>query len=176
MLDIVDQLENEHIKKWYKENTSLGFLDRVVSENEYYGYVLDKKSGLLFRSPYSGEVVKNLGYTVIDIIFSIPVDLHYHTDVGEALVVKRGQGVLYTKSGSLCKEEAFSVGKSVFVPKNMPHSFRPDINDYLEISLSCTGILHDENEVCIKRFDEFEIWNKYYKSSRLKSQRGLNYI
>lgn len=160
---VLESIEDEQIKNWYKENTYPTFLGELVEENWERGYSLDLRSGLFFRRPYSEKIMKELGYTVADIIFPRPVNLHHHEDVGEALRVVRGKGVLYTRSETGGVEKSFCTGKEAYVPRGMTHSFRPDKNSFLEVRLACSGILDDKKEICEKRFFEFPLWVKYFE-------------
>jgi len=170
MANVIELMEDGPVKNWYKNNVNPSFLNQLVEKNESHGYKLDTKSGLLFKSPYSNEVIKRLGYTVVDIIFPRPVDLHHHEDVDEALRVVEGMGVLYTRSENGGKEESLCAGREVYVPKNVSHSFRPDRNSSLTVRLACSGILDSNKEICEKRFDEFELWEHYYKRFRISEE------
>ncbi len=153
-------IEDKAIKKWYKENLDSTFLGIIVWKANRNGYVLDNKSGLLFRNVYSDEIIKRLNYTIIDIIFPRPIDLHYHKDVDEAFRVLNGEGVFCMHDSV---ENTLHKGKQLFVPKNVLHSFMPNKDDFLEIRVACSGILDPAQEVCEKRFDEFQPWLDYYK-------------
>ncbi len=163
MTDIIERIKDGPIKKWYRNNVNLNFLNTLVTESEEDGYILDPNSGLLIRKVYSDEIMKNLGYTIVDIIFPRPVDLHHHEDVDEALRVVGGSGILYTRIGNSVEEKSLSPKTEVYIPKRVSHSFRPYYYDYLKIRLACSGILNPTKEVCEERFDSFQPWIEYYK-------------
>lgn len=169
--DIINTLKDGPIKKWYENNITSFMFDFEVNRAIERGYNLDTKSGLLFRGVYSNQIIKQLGNTIIDILFLRPVDLHHHEDVHEALKVIDGKGDLYMCKGNSAGglvignwEETLYQGKEVYIPKNWSHSFRPNKEDFLEIRVACSGILDPSKEVCEKRFDEFEPWIDYYKN------------
>lgn len=156
-------MQDPQIKEWYRKNVDHTLLHNLVTEYNKKGYTLDKKSGLMFRQPFSADVIESLGHTVVDIVFPRPVDHHYHEDVGEALSVTEGSGALYTRG--MAKETPFRSGDSIFIPRGLAHSFRPDKNSFLEIRLMCTGIMNSDKEVCLQRFNEFSLWVDYFNKS-----------
>jgi len=118
-------------------------------------------NGFLIKNPYSIDVMRELKNTALNIVFTRPSDIHYHTDVGEAIYVESGKGELYKFNK---KTQKFDInylrkGLSDFIPIGIPHCFSIDEqedNNYLEIRLDCTGRLQDKNEITLKRFDQWD--------------------
>lgn len=156
MANPIERLEDGPVKEWYKNNIDVFILYTIVNQAEQNGYTLDPKSGLLIRNVYSDTIIKNLGYTIVDIIFPRPVDLHHHEDVDEALRIVDGEGVLHRYEKGTEIRGALCPGDERYIPKGMSHSFRPTRkNGFLEIRLACSGILNPEKEVCEERFDKY---------------------
>jgi len=162
MVNVIRRISNERIRKWYDGNIDHTFLHELVTRYNKEGYTFNYELGLMFRGQFSEDIISRLGYSIIDIIFPRPVDFHRHEDVDEALSVLKGNGALYIVEEGRDVQENFSPGKQVFVPKNTPHSFRPNKNDCLEIRLACSGILNPEKEICLQSFDTFPPWLEYY--------------
>jgi mannose-6-phosphate isomerase-like protein (cupin superfamily) len=162
MESAISSVRNRRVREWYKKNVNPKFLDVLVERAERDGYVLDPDSGLLIKRLYSDETIKRLGFTVVNIIFPRPVDLHYHEDVDEALLVVKGKGLLYIQREEDFEKRELYQGTNIFVPKGMAHSFRPDTGAFLEIMVACSGIIDPKKEVCVEAFDEFEPWKEYY--------------
>ncbi len=176
MMNFVESLENGSVKNWYRRNADPAYLDHVLNEAEKDGYKLDTNSGLLFRQVYSGETIKLLGHSIIDIIFLRPVDVHCHRDIDEAFHVIDGFGSLYYFDGKKEELKPLQKGDEIFVPKNAMHSFRPNMNDGLEIRVACSGIFDPKEEVCSIPFNAFKPWHDYYKlfTSSKKPDRRKN--
>lgn len=148
---VIKRIDNEIIRRWYEKNWDLNELDKMVTQAEQNGFILNPKSGLLIKQLYTPEMIKNLGHTTIEIGFPRPVDLHYHNDVDEAMHVVNGKGIIYVDG----KYHLLCPGRSVYIPKNTAHSFAPSKNDILDLILTLSGIYDPQHEICIKRFDEF---------------------
>ena len=157
-----DRIEPGPVQEWYRKYMDSNYLNYTVSEAEKNGYILDPKSGLLIRGIFN-VIADQLPYTLLDIIFPRPVDLHHHEDVNEALRVLRGSGYIYQRSGNRIIERGIYPGCETFIPKGESHTFRPYKNAFLEMRLACSGKLDSNKEVCEERFDEFEKWVQYYK-------------
>lgn len=163
--NIFEKIQNKRIKNWYEKNFDPALLSFLINDYQDKGFILDPESGLLFRS-FSDKTTEKIGRTVLEIVFPRPVDLHYHKDVDEALYITDGKGLLTKATGPSnirYSNEEISKGDEIYIPKGVEHSFRPDKGDALEIKIACTGILNPSEEVCVKPFDEFEPWMKYYK-------------
>ena len=152
------ELEDGPVKSWYVEHSQLDELYSLAERREPFGYILDPKSGLLFKKLYSDETIQRLGYTVLGIIFPRPTDLHYHPDVDEAISVVRGAGLLFTRSDNFPNIESLFPNKNFLIPKNTPHAFKPYQSEFLEIILACSGILDTSKEVQLERFDKLTIF------------------
>ncbi len=161
MTNVLDKIEDERIRRWYRNTTNLDFLNELVNRAEQIGYKLDTKSGLLIREIYFDEIIK-IHSTAMDIIFPRPVDLHHHEDVDETLLILDGSGKLYRKKEEVFKESQLYFGQVATINRNVSHSFRPYKNGFLEVRLLCSGILDPSKEVCEERFDTFEKWVQYY--------------
>jgi hypothetical protein len=157
----VPKLENGPIKEWYIKNSQVERLYKFAKIVEPYGYTLDPKSGLLFAHPFSDDIIRTLGYTVLQIIFPRPTDLHYHPDVAEAISTLSGKGKLFKQTHPIhtlfpkeFKYETLTQGKSSIIPVNTPHAFVPSDGEYLEILLNCTANLDTQKEVTVRTFDK----------------------
>ena len=162
---IINRIENERIRRWYEKNWDAVILNSLIEDYEKDGFSFDSESGLLFRG-FSDKTIRNIGRTIIDIVFPRPVDLHYHKDVDEAIYIVKGNGLIIKSIGPQhirYSEEEISEGKEFYIPRGAEHSFRPDKGYALEIKLACSGILNPSEEICVSHFDEFDPWVKYYK-------------
>ena len=160
MINVIDRIEPGPVQEWYRNNSDTNSLNRIVSDAEADGYILNPKSGILFRNLYSDEIIERLGYSIVEIIFPRPVDLHLHEDVGEAFNVVNGEGYFYrVKKLSRHKLPVFP-GKELYIPKGCVHTFTPVRNGFLEMRLACSGKLDPEKEIQIERFDIY--WKDYF--------------
>jgi len=160
MINVIDRIEPGPVQEWYRNNSDTNSLNRIVSDAEVDGYSLNPKSGLLFRKVYSDQTIERLGYTILDIVFPRPVDLHFHEDVDEALNVLNGEGYFWrVKKLSRAKESVFP-GNELYIPKRCVHTFTPVRNGFLEMRLACSGKLDPEKEIQIERFDIY--WKDYF--------------
>ncbi len=151
------------VREWFLKNTperAVNF-ETICRLAQGRGYSLDQKSGLLLRNPY-GKLSSYLPYTIADIVFTRPSDLHQHKDVGEAIYVESGEGDLYLFSEhrqnftGFCLDAKNAATRIGFIPVGIPHCFATNEDNPLEIRLACTGILKDENEITLKRFDKWD--------------------
>lgn len=174
MVDALDRIENKQVRNWYENNINPSVLNYTVDSSEEKGYKLDPRSGLLIRNVYTDKTIKNLGHTIVDIIFPRPVDLHHHEDIDEALYIIDGKGEgriiiqthhiqTYPTKGIKIEEITLCSGKELYIPKGFSHTFRPEKDNFLEIRLACSGILDSKKEICERKFDEYEPWVEYYK-------------
>lgn len=164
MRDLITETENASVRKWFEENSESATLKRISDTARDKGYTYDPKAGLFFRQVYNDSTLKKLGYTVLDILFPRPADVHYHTDMGEAIRVVDGVGFYYEEGlnppNNLLVLTPNLINMQHFIEKRREHSFSPAKNDYLEIRLCCTGPYLDENEIQVIPFNEFELWKK----------------
>lgn len=153
------ELEDGPVKAWYVKTSKLDSLYSLARKMLPSGYVLDKKSGLLVKELFCEPTTVNLGHTTVAIIFPRPTDLHYHPDVDEAISVVGGSGMVYTRDDrGVEKRQRYYPVSDGFIPRNVPHSIRPYNSDFVEIIVSCSGILDMSKEVCVERFDELTIF------------------
>jgi len=161
---VFDRISNKRVREWYSSHVNSSFLKNMIDHAENDGYNLDTESGLLTREPFSKETTNVLGYTALDIIFLRPTDLHYHKDVDEAIFVEDGKGLVVFEDFDYDTIKVFRNklyrGKSIIIGKQTNHAFRPDKGNFLEVRVSCSGILDPEKEVCMIPFDKF--WKKYH--------------
>jgi len=172
---VVDQIRTPHVKKWYEENTKPGFLAEVNKYALGRGYVLDPESGLFFRSLPS-YYKDNYLVTILDGIFPRPVDLHHHLDVDEVITVIAGWGRGVKMADGECsdaepKEYSLVRGSIMYVPSRTNHSFAPQEEKVLEMHLVCSGVLNPEDEVCVKRFDEYGYWKVRETAGKRKKRK-----
>ena len=181
--EIIDSIETPAVKSWYQKylaEAKLGvcgfveedtlLLDYISKRTALDGYSFDTKSGLYIKQLFPKKILERLGHTDLNIIFPRPVDWHYHKDVGEALHVISGRGrmIMQIKGEAMPRDAYMKSGSTFFVRQGDIHSFRPDKGDYLEMSLTCTGILDPEQEVCVTRFDKEPHWKEYYEDPEKK--------
>lgn len=159
MVDVVDKIENAHIREWFRKNVQTRVLENIVNQFTKQGYELDPQTGLMFRDLFPEKILQELGSTVVDIVFTRPTDVHYHEDVNEAVYVLSGKGIFYMKGGSPATRRLYS-GCWAYVPVNAEHGFKPT-NRFLEIRLNCSGILDPEKEVIKHRFDKFPYFDDF---------------
>lgn len=162
MIDMLRRMGEGDVKEWYKKHMTIYLFNRIVNEAADRGYELDPKSGLLIKQVYPEDIIKNLGHTVVDIIFPRPTDLHFHKDVDEAIYIEYGSGSMYIQEKKSFKIINLYRGSTVFIPRNRLHAFRPDKENALEVRLECSGILDPKKEICKERFDAFAPWIEYF--------------
>lgn len=154
--DLNIMLHSGYIREWFIGTKREKQFIATCHESFPKGYTVDPKSGLLLRNPYR---TFDMPMTALDIIFTRNSDLHYHTDVGEAIEVESGEGALYLFNKETLKFEKHELKfykTSKFVPVGIPHCFETNEEKPLEIRLKCAGILKDENEIMLKRFDKWD--------------------
>lgn len=154
--DLQISLHSGYVRDWFTDSKRAKQFIATCHEAFPKDYNIDPKSGLLLRSPYKHV---DLPMTALDIIFTRNGDLHYHTDVGEAVQVESGEGALYLFNKETLKFEKHELKfykTSEFIPVGIPHCFETNEKKPLEIRLNCTGNLKDENEITLKRFDKWD--------------------
>lgn len=161
MSSVIDIIKNRTVRKWYKENVDPLVLNDIVNRGIEKGYTLNPKTGLLIKEVYSKKTIKKIGHSVIDIIFPRPIDMHHHEDVDGALKIVNGEGVLHVYTN--LSERPLNKGDEVYIAKGVSHALRPNKNGFLEIRVTCSGILNPKKEICEMRFDKFPPWVDYYK-------------
>jgi len=154
---VYEIIRDPDVRKWYEENINPDVFEIWFNDFKKRNYNFDSNSGLFFKQFFPDSIIQKLNHTDINIIFPRPVDIHYHTDVGEALSVLAGSGKLYLKkeNENEWKKYILEKGVSIFIEPYVYHTFTPKIPgflDFLEIHLNCTGILDPKNEICIKDF------------------------
>jgi len=151
---------------WYLANPqrAIHFVD-TCKKFESKGYRLDKRSGFLLRELYNDQnAIEKIGRTILDIVFTRPTNIHHHTDVEEAIHMESGEGLLYLFDKNTQKFEKYKLDATIpdivksikYIPVGIPHCFDTDVHNPLEIRLVCTGILKDENEITLRRFDKWD--------------------
>jgi len=172
MTSAIDKIDNTDVRAWYQENISSLF-DVFLENAKEKGYVMDRKSGLFIKPGFSSEIQERLGHTSIYIIFPRPTDLHYHEDVDEAIHVIDGTGMFYTQFEKSEREECIFSGREILVPQRRAHSFMPNLGEFLEMRIECSGLHDPKKEKLVVPFYEFRPWIEYYE--RIKNgNNGLS--
>lgn len=170
-VNVIDKIQEGPVKDWYAKFYPTNLLNWVAQELEGKGYELIEGAGIWKRDNINTGLAREAGFTFIDLAFPRPVDLHYHRDVKEVLYVHHGNGKLMyyeCEPDKMLKKPSsmgdIKSGDKILVPVNRPHSFRPDkYGGILEMTIVCSGLLDDRQEVQMKRFDKVPEWEKYYK-------------
>lgn len=163
MTSAIDKIEDLAIKEWYYKNLGYTLFNAFLEKAKEKDYVMDKKSGLFVKPAFSPENQERLGHSSVYIIFPRPVDLHYHEDVDEAFHVIEGTGYFYSQLEKSEREECIFPGREIYVPLGRYHSLMPNIGEYLEIRIECSGILNPKKEICVCKFGEYKPVTEYYE-------------
>jgi len=154
------------VRDWFLKTPERAANFRLICQKYFCkGYNLDNKSGFLLRTPCVADgYTEPPSNTVLDIVFTKPSDLHYHTDAGELIYAKSGKGYLYLYNKDTLKFVKHKLDATVsdavkFIPADIFHCFETSDCDPLEIRLVGTGLtgkIRDENEITLKRFDKWD--------------------
>ncbi len=164
MKKFIERLDEGPIREWYMVHREPDELNRIANYVEERGYSLDPKSGLFLMSPFGEEDIKQLGYTIIQIIFPRPTDFHVHEKMGEGIEVLLGGGVYFEYKQDKTSLEVSKVKKPIgasdafLINPGNPHAFSPLPGTFLEIRVSCTEIYDDSQETTITPFNQVTDW------------------
>jgi hypothetical protein len=163
-MNFIERLAEGPVKNWFiYNNPNLDRLNQVAAQAERRKYQLDPRSGLFLRSHYSEDITQRLNSTHLDIIFLRPADYHVHNSMGEVIRILGGRGVLISGNEPYPQIVLSSGDKPFFIEEKTPHAFSPMPKDpYLEIEVVCTRIYDNNQELTLKRFDQFEPWKKLF--------------
>lgn len=162
MTSFVDRLEPGPAQEWYKRNNQGLDLDCWSGGFEQAGYLLDPKSGLLTRPHFDEKTTGLLGYTLIDLVFLRPTDLHYHPRMEEGIRVLGGGGLAIIDPANN-GGRSLKKGDLFFISRGIKHAFRPDKGGFLELEVACTRIYTPAEEETVVSFDQFPPWKQYFE-------------
>ena len=159
---LIDSIKNENVREYYQYVLGPEEFFEVYKKFGDRGFVFDPNSGLMFRDLFSKKVQGEIECTLVEGVFPRPVDLHYHKDVDEYLLVLEGEGTLVftTKDGTVKEGIELKEGTEVKIPVGTPHSFIPD-GEYLLIRLACKGLLDPQKEVTLSPFSDYWSWGLF---------------
>lgn len=170
MPTLIDSITNLEVKDWYLKNKdSKFFLDYIAQSNPKFNF--NPSNGLFFYDPTPEEDRKKLTQTVIQAIFPRPVDLHFHPDVNESLVVLDGTGIFLIADNQKdylsnnIQSRVLDPFQAINFPIGSVHTFSPKYGGFVRIHLvTSPGKLDTSKEVCITPFDELPVWKELYFS------------
>ena len=170
MASIIEKIKDRRMREWYEANRKPEFLDEIAEEALREDYKFDSKSGLFLKN------ISDSGYTHINIIMPRISDIHFHPDVTETSRVLDGNGVYYynppaTPDNAPLKNRLVRKRSRITTLVNSAHAWVPGAKGYLELDLTCDGVLDLKEEVCLVPFYEVESWLRTTKALRQEGSK-----
>jgi len=149
--EILAHFPSPEVKDWFANQISKGLpLAELVEKYEEQGYTLSQ-NGFLTRQPFTEDELKEIGFTIVDMVLLRPSTYHSR-DLHRAIRVKKGQGLYFNtiKNWRELKE-----GDTLFVPKDADHGWMTGRTKPLEAQVVYSGILESSKETEFMTFSGF---------------------